>query len=103
MSARPGPVALGHKEELIFLGREIGEQKNYSEKIAEAIDEEIRALIDHAYNVAKDILTKHRDKLVQLAERLIKEETLEGDALEQVFSSPPSPKPRVKPELAAAS
>ncbi len=46
MSDRLGPVALGHKEELVFLGREIGEQKNYSEKIAEAIDEEIRRLID---------------------------------------------------------
>ena len=49
MSDRLGPVALGHKEELVFLGREIGEQKNYSEKVAEAIDEEIRRLIDQAY------------------------------------------------------
>ena len=45
MSDRLGPVALGHKEELVFLGREIGEQKNYSEKVAEAIDEEIRRFV----------------------------------------------------------
>src|SRR6266498_2741980 len=52
MSERLGTVALGHKEELVFLGREIGEQKNYSEKTAEAIDEEIRALIDEGYHRA---------------------------------------------------
>src|SRR6188508_823018 len=52
MSDRLGPVALGHKEELVFLGREIGEQKNYSEKTAEAIDEEIRLLIDEGYQRA---------------------------------------------------
>ncbi|MBI4318888.1 MAG: ATP-dependent zinc metalloprotease FtsH [Chloroflexi bacterium] len=102
MSKRLGPLALGHKEELIFLGREIGEQKNYSEKIAEAIDEEIRALIDHAYSVAKDILTKHREKLTQLAERLIKDETLEGEALETIFNSP-TPQQIAQPEFAAAS
>ena len=60
MSERLGPVALGHKEELVFLGREIGEQKNYSEKVAEAIDEEIRRLIDEAYLRSDAILQEKR-------------------------------------------
>src|SRR4051812_14253989 len=85
MSDRLGPVALGHKEELVFLGREIGEQKNYSEKIAEAIDEEIRRLIDQAYLEATRILDEKRHILDALAEYLVREETIEGERLERVF------------------
>jgi cell division protease FtsH len=85
MSDRLGPVALGHKEELIFLGREIGEQKNYSEKVAEAIDEEIRRLIDEAYNKAVKIIEDKREILDTLAEELVRIETIEGEALEAVF------------------
>ena len=85
MSKRLGPVALGHKDELIFLGREIGEQKNYSEKVAEVIDEEVRALIDNAYNKALRILSDYRSTLDALANKLIKEETLDRDALEEIF------------------
>jgi cell division protease FtsH len=86
MSKRIGPLALGHKEELIFLGREIGEQKNYSEKSAEAIDEELRALIDAAYNRAKSILTTHRHILDRLSQALIRQETIEGEELKHVLS-----------------
>ena len=100
MSDRLGPVALGHKEELIFLGREIGEQKNYSEKIAEAIDEEIRRLIDEAYDTAVGILQEKRQILDHLADELVRLETIEGEALEAVFSGtaprgeqPPAGKP----------
>jgi cell division protease FtsH len=102
MSKRLGPVALGHKEELIFLGREIAEQKNYSEKIAEAIDEEIRALIDTADARAREILTNHRDALERLARALIKDETLEGEALERVFQTEgqPTPPPTFSPAVA---
>jgi len=85
MSDRLGPVALGHKEELVFLGREIGEQKNYSEKVAEAIDEEIRRLIDQAYLEAERILREKRDVLDRLANVLVQEETIEGERLERVF------------------
>ena len=53
MSERLGPRTFGRKEELVFLGREISEQRNYSEKVAEEIDEEVRRIIDHAYQVAK--------------------------------------------------
>src|SRR5919206_324040 len=89
MSERLGTVALGHKEELVFLGREIGEQKNYSEKTAEAIDEEIRRLIDEGYRRAVDIITGHRDVLDRLAKALIQYETLDGENLERVFRGEP--------------
>jgi cell division protease FtsH len=102
MSKRLGAVALGHKEELIFLGREIAEQKNYSEKIAEAIDEEIRALIDTAVARAHEILSNHRDALERLARALIKEETLEGEPLERIFreENQGEPQPQFSPAVA---
>jgi cell division protease FtsH len=102
MSERLGPVALGHKEELVFLGREIGEQKNYSEKVAEAIDEEIRRLIDAGYAMAVQILTERREILDTLAGELVKHETLEGEMLETIFLGlppidPPPPAPAAPP------
>ena len=89
MSARLGPVALGHKEELIFLGREIGDQKNYSEKVAEAIDEEIRRLIDEAYAKAVALLNERRPILDQLAQELQVLETVDGENLERIFRGEP--------------
>ncbi|MDP2936581.1 MAG: ATP-dependent zinc metalloprotease FtsH [Dehalococcoidia bacterium] len=88
MSDRLGPRAFGRKEELIFLGREISEQRNYSEKVAEEIDGEIHDLIESAHQVAKDVLGENRAKLVQIAERLVQEESMEGAALEELFNSP---------------
>ncbi len=89
MSDRLGPVALGHKEELVFLGREIGEQKNYSEKVAEAIDEEIRRLIDTAYERAVTIIKEQRPVLDALARYLVQWETVEGDNLDRIFRGEP--------------
>src|SRR5437660_7670640 len=89
MSERLGTVALGHKEELVFLGREIGEQKNYSEKTAEAIDEEIRRLIDEGYQRAVEIITDHRDVLDRFANALSQYATLDGENLERVFRGEP--------------
>jgi len=92
MSERLGPRTFGRREELVFLGREVAEQKDYSEKTAQEIDEEVNAVIQHAHDVATEILTKNRAKLVQLAEALIAEETLEGKDLEALFNAPvPSP------------
>ncbi|MBA7600982.1 ATP-dependent zinc metalloprotease FtsH [subsurface metagenome] len=92
MSERLGPRTFGRREELVFLGREVAEQKDYSEKTAQKIDEEVNAVIQHAHDVATEILTKNRAKLVQLAEALIAEETLEGKDLEALFNAPvPSP------------
>jgi cell division protease FtsH len=91
MSKRIGPVAMGHKEELVFLGRDIGEQKNYSEKSAEAIDDEVRGLIVTAYNRAKEILLAQRPVLDRMSRALIREETIEGDVLESCFNAEGEP------------
>ncbi len=94
MSDKLGPLTFGHKEEMVFLGREISEQRNYSEKVAQQIDEEVHNIIQHAHEVAKRILTENKPKLVQIAERLIAQETLEGEELETLFNQPiPSPLP----------
>jgi cell division protease FtsH len=82
---------------LVFLGREIGEQKNYSEKTAEAIDEEIRRLIDEGYQKAVEIITGHRDVLDHIAAALIQVETLDGDNLERVFRGEPPIGPAAEP------
>ncbi len=85
MSEKIGPLALGKKEELVFLGRDIGEQRNYSEAIAQEIDTEVRNLINRAYSVAREILIRHKDKLVTVSEKLISEETLEGPAFDDLM------------------
>jgi cell division protease FtsH len=88
MSERLGPRTFGHKEELVFLGREISEQRDYSERIAEEIDEEVRRIIDRAHDLARTILKENRGKLEQLARRLLEVETLEGDDLAKLMALP---------------
>ncbi len=89
MSDRLGPLSFGKRDELIFLGREIGEQRNYSDEVAKQIDEEVRAIIDKAYVRAVDVLTQHRDRLDALAEKLIAEETVDSEAFESLFGGFP--------------
>ena len=102
MSEKLGPLALGHKEELVFLGREIGEQKNYSEKVAESIDDEVRHLIEQGYQTAETILREHIDKLHRIAQELIQNETVEGEALERIFTGqPPEPPTAAAPPAPA--
>ncbi len=86
MSDKLGPLTFGQKEELVFLGREIGEQRNYSEEVARAIDEEVRRLVTEAHDTALRILRDKKDKLVGLARKLIEVETLEGPELEAMFA-----------------
>ncbi len=88
MSDKLGPRTFGDKQELIFLGREISEQKDYSEKTANAIDREVDSIIRNAYDTAKKILLENKPKLIQIAQRLMTEETLEGEALEALFREP---------------
>ncbi|TMD39619.1 MAG: ATP-dependent metallopeptidase FtsH/Yme1/Tma family protein [Chloroflexi bacterium] len=88
MSDKLGPLTFGHKEELVFLGRDLGEQRNYSEEIAGEIDQEVHRLVDAGYQRARKILTERRDKLVQLAEYLKTEETIEGWQMDAVLNSP---------------
>jgi len=89
MSDRLGPLSFGKRDELIFLGREIGEQRNYSDEVAKTIDEEVRAIVDHAYERATEVLVKHRDKLTALAEKLVAEETVDAEEFEKLFSDLP--------------
>jgi len=88
MSSRIGPMALGHKEELVFLGRDFGEQRNYSEQTAREIDEEIRSIIQEAFDKAYNVLNQNKTRLIMISERLIKEETLEGSIFESLFNQP---------------
>ena len=81
MSPRLGPRTFGRRESMVFLGRDIAEQRDYSERTAEEIDEEVRRVIDEAHVRARAVLEEHRDKLDELANRLVEVETLEGDDL----------------------
>jgi hypothetical protein len=80
MSERLGPVAFGRKQQMVFLGRDLGEQQNYSEEIGEVIDQEIRRLIDDGYARAVSVLSEHRDLLERIAAEPIKIETLDASA-----------------------
>ncbi len=104
MSDRLGPLAFGKRDELVFLGREIGEQRNYSDDVAKTIDEEVRRIIETAYNRARDVLTQYRHKLDLLAETLVEKETLDAEAFEALFSDIPPKQPLhgVVPKLAEA-
>ena len=77
MSDRMGPLTYGHKEEMVFLGREINEQRNYSEDVAEAIDREVQRIVAEAYERTMSIITTYRDLLNTIAERLMEVETLD--------------------------
>ncbi len=96
MSDTLGQMVYGQKEELIFLGREISEQRDYSEAVAEKIDQEVRRLVDNAYLKAKDILTQYRDKLDAVAEQLLELETISREEFEAIFP-PPVPKKQYTP------
>jgi cell division protease FtsH len=104
MSDKLGPRAYGRREELVFLGREITETKNYSEKVAEEIDNEIHAIISEAYQRAEQTLRERRVILDTLAQALMTRETIEGDELLAILegapaSSPSEPTPAPAPTL----
>ncbi len=87
MSERLGPRTFGKREELIFLGREISEQRDYSDQVAETIDAEVHALIDTAYETAKKLITDNKDRLDRIARHLVDHETAEGDVLAGLFKA----------------
>ncbi|HSP09008.1 MAG TPA: ATP-dependent zinc metalloprotease FtsH [Candidatus Dormibacteraeota bacterium] len=87
MSDKLGTVAMGHREELVFLGRDLGEQRNYSEEVAAIIDEEIRSIVDHGYQTAKTILTAQRHQMDLVVEKLKVVETLDGKELDEILAS----------------
>jgi cell division protease FtsH len=85
MSDRLGPMVYGKKEELVFLGREIGEQRDYSESVAEEIDEEVRRIVSAAYERARTVLNEHRESLDLVAEKLLEVETLNREEFNTVM------------------
>jgi cell division protease FtsH len=85
MSEKLGPRTFGQRQELVFLGREISEQRDYSDKIAQEIDEEVHNIIQRAYNTAKKLLTTNKEKLNQLAQELMTRETLDEPDLNKIF------------------
>jgi cell division protease FtsH len=103
MSDKLGPLAFGKKEEMVFLGREISEQRNYSDEVAAKIDAEVREIIDRAFERATEVLTTQREVLDRLAALLIEKETIEGDEFEALFEGilPPrgtTPAPAIEAE-----
>lgn len=86
--SRLGPLAYGKKDEMVFLGREISEQRNYSEAVAESIDEEVKRIVSEAYEKAKSILNQYDEKLVLIAEKLLEVETLSREEFEELFPPP---------------
>ncbi len=94
MSDKMGPMVFGQRHELIFLGREIGEQRNYSEQVAREIDKEVRRIVQEAYNRAKEILTRYSDLHHAIARKLIQVETLDAEEFEEFFKGVPGVPPR---------
>ncbi len=96
MSEKLGPLAFGTKEELVFLGRDLGEQRNYSEEVAGEIDQEVHSFVDNAYLTAKKVLTQRRHILRALAEQLVQVETMDGAEMDAMIR-------RIEEETPAAS
>jgi cell division protease FtsH len=94
MSDALGTVAYGKKDEMVFLGREISEQRNYSEEVAVKIDNEVKALIDEAYERATAVLTQHMPQINAIVEVLMEQETIDGPEIDQFFAEP-KPRPRL--------
>ena len=87
MSDKLLPRTFGKREDMIFLGREIAEQRDYSEKVAQEIDDEVQNIILEAYSQCKHVIVEHYDKLVQIARYLMLNETVEGEDLAKLFES----------------
>ncbi|MDA0769361.1 MAG: ATP-dependent zinc metalloprotease FtsH [Chloroflexi bacterium] len=95
MSEKLGPRTFGKREEMVFLGREISEQRDYSDKVAQEIDEEVHELVEMAYEVATKVLTDNKDRLANLANRLIANETVESEEIRQLLGSDDDQEPEL--------
>jgi cell division protease FtsH len=100
MSSEMGPRVYGQKEEMVFLGREISEQRDYSEAVAEQIDAEVRKIVDDSYKMARKLLNKYRKQLDAVAQKLLEVETLTRAEFEAIFP-PPITKKSGTPQPAA--
>ena len=88
MSVALGPVSFGKENGMVFLGRDIGDERNYSEQTANAIDAEIKKIVEEAYRAAKKTLTDNRDKLDLLAKTLLEKETMDSAEVRALLSLP---------------
>jgi cell division protease FtsH len=88
MSDKLGPMMFGQKDEMIFLGREISEQRDYSEAVAQEIDSEVRNIVTWAYSEARRLIVENRNKLDAVALRLLEVETLEADEFLAIMGEP---------------
>ncbi|RMG47879.1 MAG: ATP-dependent metallopeptidase FtsH/Yme1/Tma family protein [Acidobacteria bacterium] len=108
MSERLGPLTFGKREEQIFLGREIAKHRDYSEKTAIQIDDEVRSIVSRAYERARTLLEEHRDALIRLAENLLEREVLDSEEIKVIVEGgelpplPPLPSPDGSPPDAEA-
>jgi cell division protease FtsH len=100
MSDKLGPLTFGKKNEEIFLGREISQHRDFSEKTAMLIDEEVRGIVERAYNNAEEILQANLDKLHNLATALLEHEILDSDEIDQIMSGQRLAKAPINPQKA---
>ncbi len=92
-----GPMVFGQRHELIFLGRDIGEQRNYSEPVAREIDKEVNKIVTAAHEQAREILTKYAALHEAIAQRLIEVETMDAEEFESFFANVPDIPPSKLP------
>jgi cell division protease FtsH len=102
MSELIGPLAVGDKEQEIFLGREFAQRREISERTAQMVDDEVKRLIDEAYARATEILTANRELLDRIAAALLERETIDRDDLDRLVKDLPLP-PRNPPDSPAAT
>ena len=93
MSDKLGPLTFGKRQDQIFLGRDILEERNYSDQTALLIDQEVKRIIDDCYNRAKEALTNNRDKLKLLAETLLEKEVLDVKEVRRLLGLPDNESP----------
>ena len=84
MSEKIGPLTLGEKEGEVFLGKDMGHMKNYSESMAVEVDSEIRRIVMENYEITRKTLKEHQQKLIDLSEVLLEKETLDGDEIRRI-------------------
>ncbi len=97
MSEELGPLTLGHKHGPVFLGRDLHEDRNYSEEVAAKIDVEIRKIVDGSYDHATRILTENREVMDRIVNALLEKETISGDELDRLINNEPEPEPPLTP------
>jgi cell division protease FtsH len=92
-----GPLTYGERDDLIFLGRDLAMNKNFSERTAELIDEQVKKIIGKSYQKSQELLEQNKDKLIQVAELLLEKEVLDSDEIEKVTGVIKAPRAQEQP------